>query len=65
MATHAKTVLLMVGSAKQNTPCHVEIDIDMEALFRYLGQRAIRNRSKKTVEMSGIVKARANVIKQV
>lgn len=49
------------GHPEKATECRVDLAIDEEALFIALGNRALRNKSKRTKQMNGLITAEVHV----
>ena len=47
---------------EQSTICRVDLEIDMDRLFRELGTNALNNKSKKSRGMSGAIIASVKVL---
>jgi hypothetical protein len=52
------------GVAGKPTMCMVEIEIDVDRLFAYLGQKAFLNRSQTSVALQGDILVRVREVQE-
>jgi hypothetical protein len=62
--THVKKMMLQGWQGHPYVECMVEVDVDLDALAQQLGEQAFRNKSKRSVEVGGLIKVRVRPTSQ-
>lgn len=58
MKTIAKKMMLSGYKGEPSVECMIEIDVDDDGIAQHLGEKAYRNKSKRSSEIHGLVKVR-------